>query len=98
MEIITVLLTVLAGQSPLAIIGWLIAAGEALFIAKRLWDNNKLQEKIFEIQDLHSKAMVALQESRIDDMKDLLGQYNDSITALIKAIEKKQPVKKSGDV
>jgi hypothetical protein len=90
MDLINLFVTILSGQSPLAVIGWVLAAGQAIFITKHVLNNSKLQDRIVEIQEIHTKTVLALQESRIDDLKDLLDQYDKSINALSTAISQKK--------
>lgn len=100
MEMLEFIGKVLEGIGPIAAAGW----GLALYFLKLLFDAKKeseirddaaddareaLRDKIQEMTEKHSEILLAAKESRIEDLKDLVEKYDQTVNAVVRALEQK---------
>lgn len=85
---------------PIAGAGWALA----IYFLKLVFDEKKagearddaadaaksaLRDKIQEMTEKHSEILLAAKEERIDDLKDLIEKYDQTVSAVAKALESK---------
>lgn len=88
--IIEAIVGVLTGLGPVTALGWLLAIGQGFFILTKLRQDTSLQDKIVEAHKAHAEAVKALQENRIEDLKDLLDKYDTTVSKLADAMAAKK--------
>jgi hypothetical protein len=87
--LVAALIEIISGLGPVSALGWLLALGQGWFIFARLRSDTSLQDKITEVHRAHAEAVKALQEHRIEDLKELLDRYDTTVNKLAEAIQRK---------
>jgi hypothetical protein len=92
-EIILQLLTyVSTGLSPVGMLFLGIAGIEAYYIMTKLREQTEKEKNLFdsfqELQKLHHDSINAVQEARIDDLKELVSKYDESVKAITDAFKR----------
>jgi hypothetical protein len=96
MDFAVALLGILSSLGPVAILFIAISCGLSYYIFKELKQRSEiesdLRDRLEELQKLFNEALLASQQSRVDDLKLLLDKYDkslNSITDVLKQLGKK---------
>jgi DNA-binding FadR family transcriptional regulator len=86
------LIPLLSGLNPVTALFVFISCAEAIYIVRDLRRRSDeeiaLRDKIDEMHESHNKIVTALQEQRLEDLKDLLDKYDNTSKAVVSALKK----------
>jgi hypothetical protein len=80
---------------PIGGLGWLFAIAMALFIIREIRGESKseikLRNKIESLNTLHAAALAAQYEHRINDLKTIAAQYDQTVKEVLSALRRFKP-------
>jgi hypothetical protein len=80
--------SVLKELAPVTALGWALAIAQAIWIATKLTKDTELRDKLVNLSENHTQVIKALQEDRIEDLKELLEKQDAQTQAITAALEK----------
>lgn len=91
-EILAALIEALKSPDTILTLGWLLAIGEGIFIAKRLNTESEvvkeLRDELKQLQATHTAALIAEKENRIADLRELVETYKATLERISRSISK----------
>jgi hypothetical protein len=86
------LVGILSGLNPVTSLFVFIAAAEAVYIVnnlrKQTEEETELRKQLDTLQQIHADTIKALQNDRIDDLKDLVGKYDATTKQITSALKR----------